>query len=136
MEILEIKDNILHLEGKDNFWMPREKYFYFCKLGNKTFLHAYYHYPGYDFRDMFGIIEKGRIVTFDISLEHIDMQIFHFYISYNNIIFEIFPSLGWFTHIPPINNGYYISGNYIAKIVNKSLTIFINKKELEILFEK
>ena len=126
--ILEIKDDFLHLEGKDTFWMPREKYFYFCKKGNKTFLPKYYHYPGYDFRNMYGIIEKGRIVTFDIPLEHIDMQIFQFYISYNHIVFEIFPSLGWFTHIPPINNGYYISENYIAKIVNKSLTIFFNMK--------
>ena len=134
--ILEIKDNFLHLEGKDNFWMPREKYFYFCKKGNKTYLPTYYHYPGYDFRNMFGIIEKGRIVTFDIPLEHTDMQVFQFYISYNHIVFEIFPSLGWFAHIPPINNGYYISENYIAKIINKCLTIYFNKKDLENLFEK
>ena len=134
--ILEIKDELLHLEGKDNFWMPRETFFYFCKIGNKTFFPKYYHYSGYDFKNMYGIIEKGRVVTFDIPLEQINRQTFHFYISYNDIIFELFPSLGWFTHIPPLINGYYISGNYIAKYINNSLTIFKNSQELAQLFEE
>ena len=84
-KILEFKDEILHLEGKDNFWMPREQYFFFCKLGNKTHFPKYYHYLGYDFKNMYGIIEKGRIVTFDIPLEDIDRQILQFYISYKDI---------------------------------------------------
>ena len=134
--ILEIKDKILHLEGKDNFWMPREKYFYFCEFENKTFFPKYYDYSGYDFSTMYGIIEKGRIVSFDIPLKNYNIQIFHFYISYNGIIIEIFPSLGWFTHIPDIKNGYYISGNYIIKYINKSLTVFSNDRKLVRLFEK
>ena len=135
-KFVKIKDEILHLEGKDNFWMPRDKYFYFCKLGNKTFFPKYYEYSGYDFITMYGIIEKGRIDNFDILLEHVNKQIFRFYISYNDIIIEIFPSLGWFAHIPSIDNGYYISGNYIAKYFNKTLIIFRYKKELEKLFEE
>ena len=134
--ILEIKDGILHLEGKDNFWMPREKYFYFCKFGNKTFFPKVYEYSGYDFITMYGIIEKGRIVMFEIPLEKNKIQVFQFYISYNNIIIEIFPSLGWLTHIPNIKDGYYISENYIAKYINKILTIFINKKKTSKLFEQ
>ena len=133
---LEIKSQLLHLEGKDNFWMPREKYFYFCKFGNKTFFPQFYHYSGYDFSTIYGIIEEGRIVSFDIPLENINIQIFHFYISYDDKIIEIFPSLGWFTHIPSIKNGYYISNHYIAKYINKRLTIFINNKKLGKLFEK
>ena len=134
--VLEIKDKILHLEGKDNFWMPRDKYFYFCKFKNKAFFPKYSHYFGYDFITMYGVIEKGRIVIFDIPLEDLNMQILHFYISYNDIVIEIFPSLGWFTHVPSINNGYYVSDNYIVKNINDSLTIFGNKKILTKLFEK
>lgn len=134
--ILEIKNNILHLEGKENFWMPRDKYFYFCRKGDKTFFPKYYHYSGYDFITMYGIIEKGRIINFDIPLDNFNKQIFHFYISYNETIIEIFPSLGWFTHIPAINDGYFISDNYIAKYINKSLTIFKNSNELSKLFEE
>ena len=133
---LEIKNQILHLEGKDNFWMPREKYFYFCKFGNKTFFPKYYNYSGYDFITMYGIIEKGRIVTFDIPLKNFIKQIFHFYISYNEIILEIFPSFGWFSHLPNIDNAYYISNNYIITNINKSLTIFRNNRKLQQFFEK
>ena len=134
--ILEIKDGKLHLEGKDNFWMPREKYFYFCKFGNKTFFPLVYKYSNYDFITMYGIIEKGRIVMFDIPLEKKNIQIFHFYISYNNMIIEIFPSLGWFTHISNIEDGYYISDNYIVKYINSTLIIFINNKKTSKLFEQ
>ena len=135
-KIIEIKDEILHLEGKDNFWMPRERYYYFCKFENKIFFPKYYYYSGYDFLTMYGIIEKGRIIIFDIPLRSSNAEIVHFYISYNNAIIEIFPSLGWFSHIPPIDGGYYISGNYIAKYINKSLTIFSNEEKLVKLFEK
>ena len=133
---LEIKDEILHLEGKDNFWMPREKYFYFCKFENKIFFPKYYNYSGYDLSTVYGTIEKGRIVTFDIPLKNFNIEISHFYISYNDIIIEIFPSLGWFSHIPSIVAGYYISDNYIAKCINKRLTIFRNEEKIAKLFEK
>ena len=135
-KILDIKDKILHLEGIDNFWMPREKYFYFCKFGNKSFFPKYFYYTNNDFITMYGNIEKGRIVNFDIPLQNTNIQFFHFYISYNEKIIEIFPSLGKFTHIPPIINGYYISENYIVKYINRSLTIFINNKNLVKIFEK
>lgn len=135
-KFLEIKNDKLHLEGKDNFWMPRENYFYFCKLGNKTFFPKYDHFSNYDFITMYGIIEKGRTVSFDIPLVNFNSQIFHFYISYNGIIMEIFPSLGWFAHIPSIKNGYYISDNYISKYINNRLTIFRNRKDLAKLFEE
>lgn len=60
--ILDIKENRLHLEGEDRCWLPREQYFYFCKIGNKTFYPKYDYYSGYDFITMYGIIYKGRIV--------------------------------------------------------------------------
>ena len=134
--ILEIKNNILHLEGKDNFWMPRENFFYFCKIGNETYYPKYSYYSSYDFITLYGIVEKGRIITFDIPLKYIDIQIFNFYISYNDFIIEIFPSLGWFTHIPPIKNGYYISSKYIVKYIYKRITVYKYKDNLIKLFEE
>jgi hypothetical protein len=35
--ILDIKNNILHLEGKDNFFLEPDTYFYYCKFGNEIF---------------------------------------------------------------------------------------------------
>jgi len=136
--ILDIKDKILHLEGVDNFWLPRENYFYYCKLGNETFFPKdYYYCSNYDLTSMYGIIEKGRIVVFDIPFEiKNSAQIFEFYISYMNFTKEIYPSLGKFTHIPTITNGYYVSEKNIIKYINKRLTIFPYYKRLENKFEK
>jgi len=136
--ILDIHENILHLEGIDNFWLPKENYFYYCKINNRiVFPKNYYYLSNYDFVSMYGIIEKGRIIVFDIPFEIINTTInFEFYISYMNNDIEIFPAFGAFTHIPTINNGYYIAGNYIMKSINKRLTIFRYDKKLEIMFEK
>lgn len=96
--------------------MPKENYFYFCKLGNKTIFPKYSKNTHYDFVTMNGIEEKGRIILFDI---HFDLEILplilYFFISYNGKISEIFTSLGFFSHIPPISHGYYISNNLIIK---------------------
>jgi len=114
-KIMEITDNILHLEGEDRCWLPREKFFYFCQLGNKTFFPKYYSYSGYDFVTMYGRVCKGRIVSFDIVLDIKDKVNLHFYLSYGHTNIEIFSSFDTFTHIPPIKNSYYITKKYIIK---------------------
>ena len=129
---LDIKNKILHLEGKDNFWMPRDTYSYSCKLGNKTFFPQYKEYSNYDFITMYGIIEKGRIIIFDIPLENIsNTENIFFYITYMDLYIEIFPSLGWFSHIPPIQDGYYISEDYIIKYIDNRLVLFKYDEKLE-----
>ena len=128
---LEIEGNFLHLEGKDDFWMPREKYFYYCKCGNKTFYPRYYDYSGYDFITMYGLIQKGRIVKFDIPIQQINEQIIQFYISYSKNNIEIFPSFGAYTHITAIKNGYYSQGNYIIKIIKRRINIYKYNERLE-----
>ena len=123
--ILEMKNNILHLEGKDNLWIPREKYYFYCKLGNKIFYPKYIEYPNYDVTTMYGINQKGRIIIFDIPFEKdIDNQTFNFYISCMNYNEEIFTSLGWYSHIPPLDNGYYMNENSIIKFIENRLTIY------------
>ena len=123
--ILEMKNNILHLEGKDNLWIPREKYYYYCKLGNKIFYPKYIEYPNFDVITMYGINQKGRILIFDIPFEKdIDNQTFKFYISFKNYNEEIYTSLGWYSHIPPLDNGYYMNENSIIKYIQNRLTIY------------
>ena len=136
--ILDINDNIIHLEGLDNFWLPKENYFYYCEVNNQIFFPKnYYLLSNYDFVTMYGITEKGRIVVFEIPFEIINTSInFKFYISYMNSSLEIFPSLGYFSHIPNLKNGYYIVGDYILKYIDRRLTIFRYHKDLEGKFEK
>ena len=112
-KFLEINDNILHLEGKEDFWMPKETYFFYCKIGDKVFFPKYYIYSGYDYITMYGLIEKGRVIVFDIPIKNTNEQVIKIFISYLNNNIEIFPSLGSFTHIPNVKDGYYSTGNYI-----------------------
>jgi hypothetical protein len=49
---------------------------------------------------------------------------------------EILASQGWFSHIPRIINGYYISESYILKQNDKRFNIYQYNKSVEIFFEK
>ena len=133
--ILNIKDNTLQLEGKDNLWMPRDKYFYYCKFGDKIYFPKYYDYPAYDFYTMFGLALKGRIVSFIFPIEISDEQLIQFYITYNNESFELFPSFGPLTHLPPLKNGYYSIQNYIIKLNQKRLFIYKSNSTIIDYFE-
>ena len=134
--ILEIKNNILHLEGKDNFFLEPDTYFYYCKFGNEIIYPDYYDYSGYDSLTMYGKINKGRIVKFDIPINNLYSLTINFFLSYKGENSEIFPSLGWFTHIPNIAGGYYHYKNYILKINDRHINIYEYNKTLEELFEK
>lgn len=122
--ILDIKENRLHLEGEDRCWLPREQYFYFCKIGNKTFYPKYDYYSGYDFITMYGIIYKGRIVIFDLILDIKDEQNLQFFLSYKDNNIEIFTSFDLYIHIPSITNSYYLTSNYIIHY-RKNLSIYL-----------
>ena len=130
-----IRDNILHLEGKDNCILKKNKYFYFCKLGKIIYYPKYYYFSIYDWTTMYGNHEKGRMIEFKIPLLNIKYQVPQFYLSYKGIVIEIFTSLGWFSHIPSVFNSYYISGNYIFKYNEGRLNIFQYNKYLKELCE-
>ena len=134
--ILDIKNNILYLEGKDNFWMPSKNYYYYCKLNDKIFYPNYIEYSNYDQYTIYGIIHKGKIIMYEIPLNQINnIQILSFFMDYLGINFEILTSLGWYSHIPPISNGYYISNNYIIKFIQNRFIIYKYNKALEKKFE-
>ena len=74
-KFFELKGNLLHLEGKDDFWMPKETYFFYCLIGNKTFFPTYKIDSRYDYYNMYGLIEKGRVLVFDILIQNLKEQI-------------------------------------------------------------
>ena len=132
---LEIKENILHLEGEDRFWLPRDKFFYFCKLGNKVFFPNYYSYSRFDFVTMFGCISKGRIVSFDITLDINNEENLSFYISYMKKNIQILTSFELKSHIPPTKKSYYTHENFIMKNNNNKLSIYKYNSDLIKTFE-
>ena len=128
LNILEIKDNILHLECEDKFWMPRGSYTYFCEFRNKIYYPNIFNYSNYEISTLFGVISNGRIISFDIQLDlpyYTKNGIFlNFYIYFMKTKIEISPSLCKYSHIPSISHSYYISGNYIIRNYNRSLIIY------------
>ena len=134
-KIFEIKGNLLHLEGDDNNWLPTSKYSYHCILGNNKIYPKYYSFKNNDFETLYGTLSKGRIISFDISLNIKDEQILYFFISYSNGTIEIFPSLEYLNHLPPLNNSYYVSQNYIIKNHYNRIYIYKNRNQ-EKIFER
>ena len=116
-KFFELKGNLIHFEGKEDFWMPKETYFFYCIIGNKTFYPTYKLDSRYDYYNMYGLIEKGRVLVFDILIQNLKEQIIKFFISYNGNNVEIFPSLGDFIHIPNVKNGYYSTGNFLTIVL-------------------
>ena len=121
LKSIQIDNNHLYIMAVDNFWMPRENYFYFCKLGENIYYPNYNYMSKFDYITLFGITMKGRIISFIINLDLNEGQILHFYISYNFMNIEIFPSINKINHLPPIINSYYFTKNFI--ILNKSNNI-------------
>jgi len=121
---LNVEENILHLEGEDRFWLSRDKYYYFCKLGNKVFFPKYYYHSEFDFVTMFGCINRGRIVSFDITLDIKEEENIFFYLSYMGTMIEILISFDLKSHIPPLEKSYYIQEKYILKNNNHKLSIY------------
>lgn len=130
-----IENDKLHLVGEDNLWIPKDQYFYYCIFGNNTFFPKTENYPKNDFYSLFGLVDKGKIIIFDIPLENIEKQTIYIYISIKNNNYEIFPIQGYFTNLPLINNGYYVSSDYIIRIVEKRLTLYKYNEIIENSFE-
>ena len=86
---ISIKNDILHLEGVDNLWIPKEKYFYIGEMGGRIFYPKVENYSSNDFNTLFGLIETGKIVIFDIPLTNLDNIVISFNISFKNETYEI-----------------------------------------------
>ena len=136
LNFIEIKNNLLQIEGKDNFGFKREKYCFFCKIGNEIILPEYKAFKLFNFKIMFVNIINGRIVKFNIPIknEYLNKAI-TFYLSYMNNTLKIKPSYGLYAHIPPINNSYYCNENFILTYINSSFNLIsntqINRNNLE-----
>ena len=84
---------------------------------------------------MFGVIERGKIIIFNIPIENEEIQVLYTFISYLNNSCEIFGTPGYFSPIPSLSEGYFIKENNIIKMNNNRLTLYIYKEYLEKYFE-
>ena len=81
---------------------------------------------------MFGLVEKGRIISFEIPLETSDeSQILYFYFSYMGVNEEIFFSSNSFFYINAIIKNHLISKTLFIKYISKRFIIYNYKKKLD-----
>ena len=133
--IVEIRNNILHIEGEDRLLLNRNEYFYFCQIGEKKFFPKYFYYPRYNIFTIYGIIRKGRIVSFDIELDLKNEREIQIYLNYKNNNIQILTELNKNAHLPPFNNSYYVKENHIIKYQNNRFIIYPYDFNLEKEFE-
>ena len=135
---IDIKDNFLQIEARNNCWLKKERYYYFCKIGESIYLPEYKDYDYISSMTMFGRIIKGRIVKFQIPLTNKDSlnEKIYFYFSYMNSTLEIYPNFGYYCHVPPINNSYYLKENFILIYDGRRFTVKQNLNELSYKLEK
>jgi hypothetical protein len=50
-------------------------------------------YSKNDFYSLFGLVDKGKIIIFDIPLINIEKQTIYIYVSFKNNNYEIFPTV-------------------------------------------
>ena len=135
---IDITDNFLLIEAKDNCWLNKERYYYYCKIGESFYLPEYKELDSFSVMTMFGRIFKGRNLKFTIPLKNKDFlnKNIYFYFSYMNNTFEIFPNFGYFFHLPQINNSYFVKGKFILIYDSRRLTLIKNENEFRDKLEK
>ena len=137
-KLIDIKDNFLQIEAMDNCWLKKERYYYYCKIAEKIYLPEYKDCDCISLITMYGAIIRGRIAKFQIPLKNKDSinEKIYFYFSYMNNTLEIFPNFGYYFHVPPINNSYYLKGNFILIYDGRRLAAKPNLNELSYKLEK
>lgn len=127
---VEIKGNILRLEGKDNCWMRGDDFNYYAKVGGEIYYPSYYYCKKFDLVTMDGSVNKGRAVVFEFHLNRDKETKISFFYRFKDKTSEIYTSLGKFSHLPKIDGGYYAKDALIITRNEKSLVSRPNTEEL------
>lgn len=138
LHFVDIIDNVLYLEGKDNCWLPNEDYTYRVEIDGRIYEPEFYDIPKFDTVGIDGVIYHGRGLKLRVPLEGKETNI-KFMIKYKDIDYqEIFVSVGKFGHLPSASRveGYYRKDDYIVHFNDKILQILPNTAKKRREFEK
>ena len=129
-DYVEIRGNILRLEGKDNCWMRGDDFNYYAKVGGEIYYPSYFYCKKFDLVTMDGSVNRGRAVVFEIHLNREKEQKLSFFYRFKDKTSEIFTSLGKFSHLPKTDKGYYAKDAIILTKSEKNLISRPNTPEL------
>ncbi len=122
-DYVELRGNILRLEGKDNCWMRGRDYNYYAQIDGETYYPSYRDCPKFDLITMEGRVNKGRAVIYEFHLNPNKETHITFYYRKGNDTCQIDTSLGRFSHLPKTEGGYYARGKYIVQAAEKGLKV-------------
>lgn len=126
---VEIRGNILRIEGKDNCWMRGDDFNYYAKVGGEIYYPSYFYCKKFDLVTMDGPVNRGRAVVFEFHLNREKPQKISFFYRFKDKTSEIYTSLGKFSHLPKVDGGYYARDAIILTRDDKSFMSYPNTKE-------
>lgn len=133
---VEIKGNILRVEGKDNCWMRGDDFNYYAKVSGEVYYPSYYYCKKFDLVTMDGSVNRGRAVVFEFHLNRDKEQKISFFYRFKDYTSEIDISFGKFSHLPKVGGGYYAKDAIILRKDEKNLVTCPNTEENREAFEE
>ena len=137
---VDIRNNTLYLEGKDNCWLDNSKYDFYIKYNDNIYKPEYYKCPHFDEITLGGVEQEGRALRFEIPLvSGVETELSLYFVyknEYEDYERDIYFSFGKFAHISDVENSYYVKDDYILKVGGRVLRIIPYSKRCHREFEK
>ena len=135
---MEIQDDVLYIEGKDNLFLDRADYSFYATVNGKEYTPELYLTEKYDTPIMGLKAFDGKGFKFAIPVKKGREDSIEFFLKYKDTyITRIYVEMGKFAHIPTLGKdfGYYCTGDYILKRVGKTLKVIPYKKRRHLKYE-
>ena len=135
---MEIKDDVLYIEGKDNLFLNIEDYTFYAKLNGKVYEPVRYKTEKYDTQILGFKAFEGKGFKFEIPVKKGREDGIEFFIVFKKTyVTRIYFAMGKFAHIPSSGKdvGFYCTGDYILRVKGKTLKIIPYKKRRHLKYE-
>ncbi len=138
LTFMEIEDDKLILEGKDNLFLDTKDYTFFAECGGKKYDPERYFTKKYD-TEILGFKEfDGKGFKFEIPLKKGKTNSVSFFVVFKNTyVTPVFVAMGKFAHLPS-NGGdlaYWPTGDFIIRTKDTDLKIIPYKKRRHLKYE-
>lgn len=135
---MNIVDDVLYIEGKDNMFLNRKDYTFYAETDGKTYTPELYETSKYDTYILGCNAFPGKGFKFAIPLKKGKELNIEFFVKFKDTyVTRIYTAMGKFAHLPANGKdvGYYCTGDYILRTKNKTLKVIPYKKRRNLKYE-
>ena len=132
-DFLEIRDGMLHIEGRDNILLDKKEYTLYARVDGELYEPERFYAQKYDVNILGTKVYDGKGFSFDVPVkEDVETNIDIIMKFHDEYVTRLFISPGKFAHIPSksANAGYSRSGDYIIRIREKMIKVTPFSSEL------